>query len=133
MDQVKTAFAFVKKNHFWFGCCLCVLVALVFYFVGARKFSTYFAAQKSTSSTASQAVSPLIGAAAHPNDEWIKEVQKQTDQERLDVLAAWTKLYQDQSAIFRWPADQELGDDFRAAMNQPIGKSDMQTMGDLCE
>ncbi len=132
MDQVKQFLAFAKKQHFWIGCGLAVLVAFLMFFIGASKLSKVFADQKSKAKSAEGQITPLIAGADHPNDHWVSAIKQQTDLQRKDVLDAWSKLYQQEAKFFQWPKDKELGDDFRTVFSRPPGTPNPQ-LSDLCE
>jgi len=131
MDQLKQYWEIAKKQHFWILCFLAVFVPFIVFWVASGHLAKTYADQMGTIKRVTGDVTALNNEPSHPNEQWVKHVQDETEKLRLEVKDKWEKLYKQQQAVLKWPP--ELGTDFIAAFGKPAAADDPRALEPLCE
>ena len=131
MDQLKQYWEIAKKQHFWILCGLVVLVPFIVFWVASGHLAKTYTDQMNTIKRVTGDVTALNNEPTHPNDQWVKHVQDETEKLRIEVKNSWDTLYKQQQSVLKWPP--ELGADFIAAFSKPASGDDPRTLEPLCE
>jgi hypothetical protein len=99
----------VKKNAFWIGLGLILIVGIVCYFLGSGKVSAERAANLSKIKALSTEVASAVPKDALADKGREKFVEDRLKPTRNQVEQTWKSLYDAQSTVFEWPR-QVLGD-----------------------
>ncbi len=111
MDQIRTALAWLKRQHFWVLLGLAPLIAIACWFMATGALTADFTKNKSAIDGEFTTTSGIQGQAFKPN-ETVNSIQKTETKKLADgVMALWTSLYDRQKEqVLRWPA--QLGQGF---------------------
>ncbi|QDU91196.1 hypothetical protein Pla175_46160 [Pirellulimonas nuda] len=111
MDQLKAAFAWLKKHHFWVLGAVAPLIAIACWWMGASELDKQFVANKGKIDGEFQSHQALSSKSFLPNDPVNNRQTQENDALAKRIEKLWTRLYDRQrEVVLRWPA--ELGDDF---------------------
>ncbi|HEY2415501.1 MAG TPA: hypothetical protein VGI40_24880 [Pirellulaceae bacterium] len=112
MDQLRKAWEWFERQHFWVLIVVVTLVALGCWWHGATALSKQFTANKQIIDQEFSSIKGEIGKSFHANeklkDQQTAEIKKQSD----SVAEIWKRLYDRQRAsVLKWP--DVLSDRFR--------------------
>jgi hypothetical protein len=118
MDQLKNFFAVCKKQHFWILTGLAALIGLIVFFISQSKLQDAYGKRVTEIKTAATGLQPLMGG-EHPNNDWIEQIHKVSNDIRRQVYDSWSRLYQEQLAkVYLWPP---VTPDFAQTFSKPMG------------
>ncbi len=111
MDQIKVAFAWLKKNHFWVLGAVAPLIAVACWWMGASQLDQEFSANKSKIAGEFSNQDGIVAKSFLPNEPVNLKQSKENQALAKRIEALWVKLYNRQrEEVLRWP--EELGEDF---------------------
>src|SRR5450755_1093148 len=104
MDQLRKAWGWLQRQHFWVLIVVVTLVALGCWWHGAAALSKQFATNKQTIDSEFNSIKGEIAKPFHANgklkDQQTAEIKKQGD----SVAKIWQQLYDRQRAdVLKWP------------------------------
>jgi hypothetical protein len=112
MDQLRKAWAWFVRHHFWVLTVVTVIVAAFCWYSGATALQQAFASNKSKIEQQSNSISTLRSNPFKPNEEVNNKQQEQIDIQTKAVHALWQQLYDRQrDEVLKWP--ENLSDQFR--------------------
>jgi hypothetical protein len=115
MDQLKTFLAALQKYHFWILCVLAAIVGLVIVVVSGKKLIGVYDSKKAEISSTDNRIREVSGRTEHPNENWIKAVEKKTTEYKKKAYDGWVRLWKQQKKnVFVWP---DIGKEFIAYYN----------------
>lgn len=111
MDQLSTAFKWIKRNLFWIGCFLMsILMIGIWFYIGMGIDESTDSNSKKIASSISTAdgISRVSAAgveetAAHPNEKSQAGVKDEMRRTVESIIQAWQKRVDDQGKILKWP------------------------------
>lgn len=96
MDKIQGILAVVKKHHFWILCGLAAVVAVVCWYMATGSLAQEFSSGKANVTTQYGKLTTVATKPDHPNENWIKGIDTDSEKLRVKVDGAWKKLYADQ-------------------------------------
>jgi hypothetical protein len=108
MDQVKVVLAVLKKHHFWVLCGIVIVLALVIWAMASSGLAKQYDERKTAIEGKRQGAESI--PSQPPNDDTIAAINKERDELKEGVLAAWEYQYRKQKDLNPWPV--ELGTAF---------------------
>src|SRR5882757_7733159 len=117
MDQLKKAWQWFQRQHFWVLIVVATLVALGCWWHGASALSTQFAANKQLIDAGFSAIKTEIAKPFHANGKLQDQQKAEITKEGNRVAEIWKQLYDRQRAnVLKWP--DVLSDQFRQAVER---------------
>jgi hypothetical protein len=112
MDQLRKAWAWFQRQHFWVLIVVAILIALGFWIRGTGALRTEYAANKSKIEAEFNNIDSQRKKPFHPNQKIIDQQKEEITKEGKGVNEVWQKLYERQRAnVLTWP--DVLSDRFR--------------------
>lgn len=112
MDQLRKAWAWFVRHHFWVLTVVTVIVAAFCWYSGASALQQAFASNKSKIEQQFNSISTLRSETFKPNQDVNDKQQEQIDVQTKAVHALWQQLYDRQrDEVLKWP--ENLSDQFR--------------------
>ena len=115
MDQVKVILKQVVKYHFWILCLVVIIASITGWYMASKALTAVYNQQKSTITGKFTALTRIESEPNPPNATWKDAVTELTTEQKQSVSIAWTKVYDEQKSVLKWPADI-LGEDFVKAV-----------------
>src|SRR5580765_3188856 len=103
MDQLKTQLAVVKQHSFWAMCLGILGVSLGSWWVSTGKLASEQAAQVGKIKGGFDGIKTVTGTPLHPNESFIKGMDKQNQEYAKEVLNGWQLQYDQQAGVLVWP------------------------------
>jgi hypothetical protein len=115
MDQLKKAWQWFQRQHFWVLIVVATLVALGCWWHGVSALSTKFAANKQTIDAGFNSIKTEIAKPFHANQRLQDQQKAEITKEGNRVAEIWKQLYDRQRTdVLKWP--DVLSDQFRQAV-----------------
>ncbi len=135
MEQLKTAFAVVKKYYFWILSGFIVVLYLGTWFMATSSMTKATETRVSKITQAYSKGTSVASVSNHPNTESVKMMKDLNRAEAMQVGQAWETRYREQEDVLVWPT--LLLPDFichrRAAETNRIGRQVPDTRGGRVE
>jgi hypothetical protein len=113
MDQLRKAWAWLQRQHFWVLIVVAILVALGLWIRGTGALKTEYAANKGKIEAEFNNIDGQRKKSFHPNEKIIEQQTAEITKQREGVNKVWQQLYDRQRAkVLTWP--DVLSDRFRA-------------------
>jgi hypothetical protein len=117
MDQLKKAWDWFQRQHFWVLIVVATLVALGCWWHGASALSTKFAANKQIIDTEFKSIKDEIAKPFHANAKLQEQQKTEITNQGGSVLKIWQQLYNRQREnVLKWP--DVLSKEFRQAVER---------------
>jgi len=111
MDQLRVAWAWLVRHHFWVLVVVATLVAFGCWWSGARALYGEFVSNKQTIENEFNSMRQLRQQLFHANDEINNQQKLEIVKQQESVNARWRQLYERQRAdVLKWP--KNLSQDF---------------------
>jgi hypothetical protein len=112
MDQLRKAWGWLQRHHFWVLILVVVFVALGCWWSGASALLAEYKSNRSTIEAQFTAAGTVQSKPFHPNQAVQDGQAEQNTIQQQSVAALWKQLYDRQTAeVLKWPAN--LSKDFR--------------------
>ncbi len=114
MDQLKQAFAILRKYHFWILCVLILILYIGTWYVSTATMTQTTNERAGKIESAFKTGQQIVSISNHPNKTTADMMKALSSAEAEQVRLAWDKRYREQEDVLKWP--QELLPDFIAAV-----------------
>ena len=112
MDQLRKAWAWFVRYHFWVLTIVAIVLVAYFWNSGTSALEQEYAANKSKIEQSFSAISSVSNEPFKPNDEVKEKQQEQIDIQKKAVRSMWQQLYDRQrDNVLKWP--ENLSQEFR--------------------
>jgi hypothetical protein len=112
MDQLRKAWGWLQRQHFWVLTAIAVLVALGCWWRGANALWAEYQANKSKIESEFTSAGTVKSKPFHANDKVQSAQNEEIAKQQETVFALWKQLYDRQTAsVLKWPSN--LSDEFR--------------------
>jgi len=112
MDQLRKAWGWLQRHHFWVLIIVAIFVALGCWWSGASALYADFTKNKGTIEGQFSAANGVSSKSFHPNEKVQAGQAEQNTIQQKSVEELWKQLYARQTAeVLKWPAN--LSEDFR--------------------
>lgn len=106
MDQLRKAWSWLQRHHFWVLIVVVSLVALGCWWSGAKALYQEFVSNKSTIQSAFTTQQNLRNEPFHANADIIDKQKSQIEIQKASVNELWRQLYQRQrDNVLEWPSN----------------------------
>jgi hypothetical protein len=104
MDQLRKAWIWLQRQHFWVLVVLAILIALGLWVRGTSALRAEFATNKSKIDQEFKSISDERSKTFHPNDKIIERQKEEISKQGKKVNEVWKELYDRQRAkVLIWP------------------------------
>jgi hypothetical protein len=104
MDQLRTALAWLKKQHFWVLSGLVVLIPLLCWWSAAGKMSKKYDENQKRITGEFSSIQQLRSDPFHPNSKIREQQELERQKQAKAVFAVWQELYDRQTEeVLEWP------------------------------
>lgn len=105
MDQLRTALAWLKEQHFWVLSVLVALIAIGCWWKASAKMDALYKTSEAAIKTEFTNVENVKKEPFHPNDDVNKNQAAQTKEQAEGVAKLWQQLYDRQRVeVLKWPS-----------------------------
>lgn len=105
MDQLRTALAWLKRQHFWVLSVLVAFIALGCWWSASRKLRAQYEANQKTITAEFNNLQTLRSTPFHPNTTINERQTTETKKQAENVAKIWQVLYDRQrEQVLQWPA-----------------------------
>jgi hypothetical protein len=112
MDQLRKAWIWLQRQHFWVLIVVATLVALGCWIRGTSVLKAEYTANKSKIDTEFASIEKQRSTPFHPNEKIIEQQKAEVVTQGAGVKKVWQQLYERQRAnVLKWP--DVLSEDFR--------------------
>src|SRR3990172_10642590 len=112
MDQLRNAWGWLQRQHFWVLTVVAVLVALGCWWRGANALLAEYKSNRSKIENEFTAASSVHSKPYHANAEIQKAQSEEIANQQKSVRELWEQLYARQTAaVLKWPSN--LSEEFR--------------------
>ena len=101
MDQLKVAFRYIKRIHFWIICPLITLIGIAAWFMAVGALDEQ--REEYVSSINSAYGNVASWTAPHPNDKVAQEMSTLIEKTRNEIKEAWQNKAAQQIEVLKWP------------------------------
>ena len=117
MDQLRKAWEWFQRQHFWVLIVVAALVAAACWWRGAATLSKEFAENKNKIEAEFTSINGEIGKSFHANKKLQEQQEVENTKQEGSVSKIWQQLYERQRAdVLKWP--DVLSEKFRKAVER---------------
>lgn len=111
MEQIRVALAWLRAHYFWVGTSLCLVVALVGWYLASSTLAGQFTQNQTAIKQQFDSTSQTSQRPYHPNPSVNERQAEEIKKLAESVRALWSELYERQrEVVLKWP--QQLGPRF---------------------